>query len=262
MRKFRQVTLLAVLSLFFINAKSFTQYEIATTIAEKINENNLYQTIKELSGALPVSIGDSTYVIPGRERHSPYNRLAAQYLYYKLKGMGLDANFTDTTRHPSYPTYETVYSIKKGTNPKKAIIIAGGFDTLTDPSDTIAPGANLNAAGVAIVFEAARIMQEYKTERTLVFALCDDMNNSGSGCHQITDSLVKLGYDSICAIYVDKLAWKGENGYMQLNARDTLRSANIIKTFSEVNSALSLDEPSPLNTGVTTVISGRCVPPW
>ena len=48
---------------------------------------------KELSGETPVTVNGNTYRIYSRKHNSPMNQIAAQYIYEKLQGFGLNTRY-------------------------------------------------------------------------------------------------------------------------------------------------------------------------
>lgn len=70
-----------------------------------------------------------------------------------------------------------VIGIKPGTNPDKGfIIVSAHYDSNNNREEneaTCSPGANDNGTGIAAILEIARVLSEFKTESTIIFAAWD-----------------------------------------------------------------------------------------
>ncbi|MGE5480755.1 MAG: M28 family peptidase [Chloroflexota bacterium] len=256
-KTFSRVLFAISLGIFSGVVGCFAQTGFIHKIVEKVDDQKLAKTTKELCGDTLAYTGNLGLTLIKDRRQSAFgNELAANYLYYKLKENGCDARFTDTILNPGGPKFETVYSIKEGKNPKRIIILAAGFDSNSPKKDSISPGANMSASSCAIVIEAARIMQSIETDRTMIFALMDDMNNAGYGIGQLMDSLKKQGYESTKAIFLDNLGYKGETGYLTLNFADTTKNATIKHAFLQVSEILYPEEEVPATNKLYTPFGG------
>ncbi len=64
---------------------------------------------------------------------------------------------------------KNVVATKPGTVSDEQVIICGHYDSISEASATVAPGADDNASGTSAVVEAARVMADFPCERTIKF---------------------------------------------------------------------------------------------
>ncbi|MFH1314276.1 MAG: YCF48-related protein [Candidatus Eisenbacteria bacterium] len=64
---------------------------------------------------------------------------------------------------------KNVVATKPGTVSDEQVIICGHYDSISEVSATLAPGADDNASGTSAVVEAARVMADFPCERTIKF---------------------------------------------------------------------------------------------
>jgi len=134
-------------------------------IIDEVNIDTLYKYVSELSGATQTMIGGVPYTISSRYKSQPGNDKAADFIKEKLESFSLPA-YNQT----SGSTLRNVYAVQTGTvYPTQKYIICAHYDS--KPSGPIAPGADDNASGTAAVLEAARILSQYATKYTIVYAL-------------------------------------------------------------------------------------------
>ena len=138
------------------------------TIINETNIDSLVYFVKELSGEVSTIIGGSPYTIMSRNKYQEGNNKAADYIKQKLNSYGLvtyNQNWSSTGRN--------VYGVQLGSlYPNKKYIICAHYDDM--PSGTTAPGADDNASGTAAVIEAARILTQYDSKYTIVYAAWDE----------------------------------------------------------------------------------------
>lgn len=98
---------------------------------------------------------------------TPQHDLAAQLMFDRLKGYGLD------TKYHEFPglagiTCKNVLGFKWGNNRSDWIVFGAHYDT-----SFTAQGSYDNMGGCAAVLELARVLSKYNFTRTMVFALWD-----------------------------------------------------------------------------------------
>lgn len=92
------------------------------------------------------------------------------YTYFSAIG-GYKASF-HPFQLPNRPGYWSLNVIaeKEGSNLKnETVIVFAHYDSTSTAPHTSAPGANDNAAGVAVLMEVARVLSTYELNRTLLF---------------------------------------------------------------------------------------------
>lgn len=85
--------------------------------------------------------------------------------YFHMNGVGAEVQ-----EYPTGGDAETVVGELRGSAfPDDIVIVCAHFDSTSTEPETLAPGADDNASGVAAVMEAARILARYPTDYTVRF---------------------------------------------------------------------------------------------
>jgi hypothetical protein len=85
--------------------------------------------------------------------------------YFHMNGVGAEVQ-----EYPTGGDAETVVGELRGSAfPDDIVIVCAHFDSTSTEPETLAPGADDNASGVAAVMEAARILARYPTDYTIRF---------------------------------------------------------------------------------------------
>jgi hypothetical protein len=82
----------------------------------------------------------------------------------------------------------------------KVLVIGGHYDSITEPvsgcdPDTLAPGADDNASGTAVVLETARLLAEEETDLTLIFLAIASEELGGFGSYHFAEEAFNGGLD-------------------------------------------------------------------
>ena len=224
-----------LLSLFALQSVSYSQSPIIQTIIDQANIDSLIFFVEELSGEVPTIIGGSQYTILSRNKYQPGNDKAADYIQQKFEYYGLNVynqSFSSTGRN--------VYAVQPGTDfPNQKYIICAHYDDM--PSGTIAPGADDNASGTAAVLEAARILSQYVSEYTIVYALWDEEEQGLVGSNYYAQ-LAQANGDSILGVVnLDMIAWDSNSDYIaDLHTRSVGTSLYLKDKMVEVNTLYNI----------------------
>ncbi len=150
---------------------------------------------KELSGDTLANVGGNPVKILSRKTTSPFNPVAAQYIYEKFVSFGLNTRY-----QANNSTCINVVATKTGTKyPNKQFLIFAHYDNYSRNSVDTIPGADDNASGICGVLEAARILANYPTNYTIKFIAFDEEEDWMIGSYAYADSAYARG-DSIMAI--------------------------------------------------------------
>ena len=137
-------------------------------VLNQVSLDSLSQQVSILSGEHPFVINDTFVTIAGRYSFDPGNALSAIYLERKLLTYNLEVHFLDFSS-----TGRNVYTVQYGEDkPDEYYIIGAHYDSLPDSS--ISPGADDNASGCATVMESARILSQYKSRYSVIYAFWDE----------------------------------------------------------------------------------------
>ncbi|MFQ6119331.1 MAG: M28 family metallopeptidase [Methanosarcinales archaeon] len=105
-----------------------------------------------------------------RTRHSYTNNstLAAEYIASKFNQTGLEVEY-DFFIYNNYSMRNVIGTIPGSSKNSSIFIISAHYDSWSPQWESIAPGADDDASGVAALIEAARILIEYDFNSTLKF---------------------------------------------------------------------------------------------
>lgn len=154
------------------------------SIINSVNLDSLINYVKILSGNTKIDFWASHGYINSRNKISSGNHISALWIMHKLKAYGLM-----TGQHNFSTTGTNVYAIKPGYEfPDSIFIFSAHYDSWH--SGRISPGADDNASGVAAVLEAARILSQYTTKYTILFAFWDESEPYNIGSLAFAQHLV------------------------------------------------------------------------
>jgi len=193
------------------------------------------QFVKELSGEVQTIIGGAPYTILSRNKNQPGNDKAADYIKQKLQSYGLTAYdqwWTGSERN--------VYAVQPGTlYPNKQYIICAHYDDM--PSGTLAPGADDNASGTAAVLEAARILSQYVSDYTIIYALWDEEEQGLIGSYDYASQASSNGDSIMGVINLDMISWDSNNNNVaDIHTRSVGTSIYLKDKMVEVNNVYAL----------------------
>jgi hypothetical protein len=155
----------------------------------QVSESEIFETVSDLQG-----YGTRVYPSEG-------NWVAATYLHDRFDAIpGLNVEYQDDT-------YRNVIATLPGTGDRsnEVVVVGAHYDSAsTDP--TRSPGATDNGGGVGIVLELARVMSQYRFDRTIVFACWNKEEGGLKGSESyVADASARsaaialyFNYDSAC----------------------------------------------------------------
>jgi hypothetical protein len=243
MKKF----LLVVLSVALISSISQSQSPIIQSVINETNIDSLIFFVEELSGEVQTIIGGSPYTIVSRHKNQPSNDKAADYIKQKLESYGLPAYdqwFSGSGRN--------VYAVQTGTEfPNQKYIICAHYDDM--PSGPLAPGADDNASGTAAVLEAARILSQYLSKYTIIYALWDEEEQGLVGSYYYAQQASVAGDSILGVLNMDMIAWDSNSDYIaDVHTRPIGSSLylkdKIIETNNLYGLGLNVDVKNPGST--------------
>ncbi|WP_033921138.1 M20/M25/M40 family metallo-hydrolase [Sphingomonas sp. 37zxx] len=139
----------------------------------------------------------------------------------------IERNFTGP-RAPNGVNVVDVLAIQPGTEPGRVVILQGHIDSRnSDVMDATgdAPGANDDASGVALVFEAARLLSKQKHRATIVYAALSGEEQGLWGATLLAETARERGW-KVSAVLNNDIVGNtvGQNG---------TRVADRVRVFSE-----------------------------
>ncbi len=227
-------------AVLLIQSSSVAQLPIIQSIIDQTNIDSLLYFVKELSGEVSTTINGSPYTIVSRHKNNASNDKAADYIKQKLNSYGLltyDQWWSGTGRN--------VYGVQPGIlYPNKKYIICAHYDDM--PSGSTAPGADDNASGTAAVLEAARILTQYQSNYTIIYALWDEEEQGLVGSAYYAQQAALAGDSIMGVINMDMIAWDSDNDNVgEIHVRNYANSVSLKDQMVGVNTLY--------NIGVNTV---------
>ena len=125
-------------------------------LAGAVSVDNIAATIADLERMDTGVPGTGT-----RYYTSPGNVQAAEYIFDRLRGYGLDVWYEDFVTNDGYLALNVVGELP-GRDPGAVYLVLGHFDSTNDAGGAAAPGADDNASGIAAMLEIARILSGYQ----------------------------------------------------------------------------------------------------
>ena len=207
--RYIKLIFLLILSFLTITCSSLSdsnkdEVNIVENILETVNIDSLQSFVNILSGEVTVSIYDQIEQIISRHSYHDGNITASNYLFKKLAGY----NVTTTSQYSG--SIRNIIATQEGTDhPEQIYIIGAHYDCYPDSS--IAPGADDNASGVAAVLEAARILSQYETTYTIVYALWDEEEQGVRGSGYYAALADNSNTDILGVINIDMIGWDSDD---------------------------------------------------
>ncbi len=228
-------TLLVLVFFCLLLTKSFSQTINLNNFIENVKLDSLTYFVKELTGIVDVHVQGFSGKILSRHKDNAGNNKAAEYIYQKLNYYGLDV-----TKQVFSSTGCNIYGTKLGTKyPNKKVIICAHYDSM--PEGARSPGADDNGSGTSAVIEAARILANYQTQYTMVFALWDEEEQGLVGSKYYASNAAANGDTIIAVLNMDMISWNRSNSnVIEFDTENSLSSDFIVQRLIDINAQLNL----------------------
>ena len=231
----KKLVLTLVFSFLTLQGTLQSQTPIVQEIINQANLDSLIFFVEELSGEVQTNINGAPYTIVSRHKNQPGNDIAADYIQQKLESYGLtvyNQSFSSSGRN--------VYGVQTGADfPNQKYIICAHYDDM--PSGTTAPGADDNASGTAAVLEAARIISQYISEYTIIYALWDEEEQGLVGSNYYASLAAAAGDSILGVVNLDMIAWdSNSDNIADLHTRSVGTSLYLKDKMVEVNTLYNL----------------------
>jgi hypothetical protein len=154
-----------------------------------VNPDTLLTMLRVLTGEEGSKNGGQSDTILSRHYRMPGHVLAASFLERQLAGFGLPVSRDSFQFVSGQISGTNILAEQRGVRfPNQKFILCAHYDaTAEDTRDSIAPGADDNATGVAAVLEAARLLSHYQIDYTVLYALwdCEEIGTIGSDVYAV-----------------------------------------------------------------------------
>jgi len=175
----------------------------AQSIQNLVNQTsltNITQSVNELSGEIPTTIGGNPITITHRIS-SVGNNDAANYIKERLEGFGLPVVQQDYSAGG-----RNIIATQTGvTNPNNIYVISAHYDSVANFC------ADDNASGTAAIIELARILSAYCTDNTIVYALWDEEESGLDGSAYYAQQAQTNGDNIIGNFNIDMMGYDADD---------------------------------------------------
>ncbi len=214
-------------------------------IIDEVDLDSLTQTVRELTGEVAVEVDGREYYIRERDRSDPGNDIAASYIKLRLQDYGLDV----VEQRPS-GTCRNIVATQPGTRyPDRMYIICAHYDSRS--YDTLAPGADDNASGVAAVMETARLLSRFESDYTIVYIMFDEEEYGIVGSRYYATWAADNAQQIEGVVNIDMIGWdSNDDGVFLINTQELGSSMTLTDVVIEVNDEYDIGlTPQVVNPG-------------
>lgn len=195
-------------------------------------------SVEEMSGEVPVDLGQGPVTITSRHSDHPGNALAQQYYERKFEALGYETvaqEFNATGRNVLVTKVGSLY-------PEEIMILCAHYDAMPAGNLYNAPAADDDGSGCAAVLEAARILRDIPFERTIVFALWDQEEQGKIGSIYYANAMAANDEDIVGVVNMDAIAYDGNaDGKARVHAGQVANSMAIADTVFAVLERYDID---------------------
>ncbi|MFA6743724.1 MAG: M28 family metallopeptidase [Candidatus Neomarinimicrobiota bacterium] len=209
------------------------------SLVNKVSLDSLIKHVRILSGEDSINIDGNNYLINNRLsnahiRETNEHKIASKYLIRCA-----ERYLPEVIEQKFYfreDTIRNIIAIQEGkVHPEKKIIISGHYDSIswTYKDTAIAPGADDNASGVAVVLEAIRLLSQIETDYTVYYIFWDWEEDGCLGSENfVFEDTTRT--DLLAMINLDMIAYDSlDSGIVDVYCEDTENP--LIDVVSSVN---------------------------
>ncbi len=230
--------------MFIISITITTSAQTVESLINEVNTSNLDLMLNEFSGEVTTTVDGNTVTILNRVS-SQGNNLAANYLKEKLNSYGdlmvVESNYS--------PSGRNIIATQIGeTNPNNIYIICAHYDSVANYC------ADDNATGSVAVLETARILSQYCTDNTVIYALWDEEEEDLDGSTYYASLAAADGKNILGVINLDMIGYdKDSNNNIPIHTRNIANSLalkdDVVSVLTAHSSTIGLT-PTIVNPGV------------
>jgi hypothetical protein len=230
-----RIRLLLPLLLAFTAAKA--QNPLVQSVIDAVSIDSMIQWVNEISGEVPVDVGQGPELILSRHKFNPGNAVAQAYLEQKLVQFG----YTPQQQVFS-ATGVNVLAVKEGlVYPDEFYILCAHYDAM--PGGILdAPAADDDGSGCAAVLEAARILRDFEFEYTIVFALWDEEEQGLIGSKFYAGGMAANNAPIRGVVNMDAIAYDGNGDTKaRIHTRPIANSIELSDSVFSIRAAHNID---------------------
>lgn len=189
-----------IFALFF--SVSFIHAQFVQNVVNAIKQDSLERKVSELSGETSSSINGTMSTITTRVQSN--NDLAAEYIKDHFEALN-NITINDQSFNEGSGIGRNIIGTQVGTvNPNAIYLICAHYDSVA------AFCADDNATGTSAVLEIARILSQYETKNTIVYALWDQEEIGLRGANFYAEQATANGDNIIGVINMDMMGYDGD----------------------------------------------------
>ena len=181
-----------------------TYNSVTNDLISRTSQNQWVDWIEKISGVDTVVLGGTTYTINRRQSGNLFNgdinAKAYDFILWQSQQYHYGSNIEEDAFSYSGSTWKNlVLTIPGQTTPNDIVAISAHLDDA--PGSGVAPGADDNASGSAMLLEAARLLRQFRYQRTIkiIWFTGEEQGLIGSahyvGDHSMTNMLGVINGD-------------------------------------------------------------------
>lgn len=223
-------------------ASSFVAFDcspkpVITTLLGRTSQTQWLDWIRKMSGVDAVNIGGSFYTIATRNSSTMFSGsgIAKGYDFLIQQGQQWHYSPANTEQDSFAGTGGTwknfILTIPGQTTPSEIVVMSAHFDSTSESATTLAPGANDNGTGSATVFEAARILRQFRFQRTikLIWFTGEEQGLIGSAAYVADHPMANY----LGVVNLDMFGFDGNSDRcFEIHAGNLLQSQDVGNCFS------------------------------
>ncbi len=187
-------------------SRALTPNSVVQEMLNQVQSSVLYDYVSGLSGKKDVTIGGTSFKLYTRSTGAAaYIEKATQYAYEHFQALGLDVTYHTWSYYGGLR--RNVAAEQPGTDPNCLYVLAAHLDDTSPTANTIAPGADDNASGVAGVFMAADILSKYDFTCSLRYVLFSGEEQGFYGSEAYAQDAATNGDPILGVLNLDMIAY-------------------------------------------------------
>lgn len=239
---------LLLLVLSFSTAFIRAQNPVIQAVVDAVSIDSLVKDLQQLTGEIPVNVGNGEEYIVSRNDNQPGNPIAGQWLQQRMTSLGGDV-FTQVFNTTGLNVFAYKYGV---THPGRKVVICGHYDAMPG-GPVAAPAADDDGSGTVSVLEAMRVLEPYAFENTICFATWDKEEQGLLGSHFYAGVSAANDDTIIAVVNMDAIAYDSNGDRsMKVHTKPIANSIAIKDTALMVNTTYGIDLPITVqNPGAT-----------
>jgi hypothetical protein len=175
---------------------------------------------------------------------------AGDWIYSKFQEFGVPVQFFYYNYEGE--TWKDVVATIEGTaQPDEIYVVCGHYDSISDDPWYLAPGADDNGSGTALVLEVARVLSQYTFDKTIMFICFSGEEQGLIGSEAFVSWATSQGYNFSGVINTDMVAYVADPPYdtWDINIYADDGSISLAQTLADLASQYTSGTPNVDNTG-------------